>query len=44
MARVVTRIIETNYTFIDKIKSYDEIFIDQFTKMKTNLTKLINNK
>ncbi len=44
MARVVTRIIETNQSFIDKIKSYDQNFIEQFTKMRNILTKLINNK
>ncbi len=44
MARVVTRILETNQTFIDKVKSYDEGCIEPFAKMKNILTKLINNK
>lgn len=44
MGRVVTRIIETNQSYIEKIKAFDEMFNDQFNKMKNILTKIVNNK
>lgn len=46
MSRVVTRILETNQQFMEKIKNYDDglYLYEQFMKMKSTLTRLINQK